>query len=61
MSLSISCRELGMDCLFLCEGETEEAIIDSFVLHVQADHDDEWYDIEIMYDAARSMIRGKAA
>lgn len=50
-----------MDCFFLCEGETEEAIIDSFVRHVQADHDDEWYDIEIMYDAARSMIRGKAA
>lgn len=50
-----------MDCFFLCEGETEEAVIDSFVRHVLADHDDEWYDIEIMYDAARSMIRGKAA
>lgn len=61
MSLSISCRELGLDCLFLCEGETEEAVIDSFVRHVQTDHDEEWFDIEAVYDAARVMIRGKAA
>lgn len=61
MSLSISCIELGMDCLFCCEGESEEAVVDSLVRHVQEEHDEEWFDIEFMYEAARSVIRGKAA
>lgn len=50
-----------MECFFLCEGETEESVIESLVRHVQADHDEEWFDIEAMYEAARSMIRRRAA
>jgi predicted small metal-binding protein len=50
-----------MNCLFCCEGETEAAVVDSLVRHVQEEHDEEWFDIEAMYEAARSMIRGKAA
>ncbi len=61
MPISISCRELGMDCYFVCEGETEAAVIESLVSHLQADHDEEWFEIEEFYETACAVIRAKAA
>ena len=61
MSISISCRELGLDCFFVCEGDTEQAVVESLINHIQLDHDEEWFVIEEIYQAACSAIRGKAA
>ncbi|MGE5189935.1 MAG: DUF1059 domain-containing protein [Gemmatimonadota bacterium] len=62
MLISISCRELGMDCLFSYEGETETTVIESLIRHVQTEHEEEeWFDLEAIYQAARSVIRAKAA
>lgn len=61
MAVSISCRELGMECRFATEGETGEAAVDSLMRHVHAEHEDEWFEIEEIYQKARSVIRGKAA
>ncbi len=61
MPISISCRELGMDCHFVCEGETEAAVIESLVSHLQEDHDGEWFAIEEFYETARAVVRSKAA
>ncbi len=61
MPIMISCRELGIDCCFACEGETEAVVIESFVNHLQEDHDEEWFAIEELYETARAVIRAKAA
>lgn len=50
-----------MDCFFVCEGDTEQAVIESLINHIQLDHDEEWFVIEEIYQAACSAIRGKAA
>ncbi len=61
MPISISCRELGINCHFVCEGETETAVMESFVSHLQEDHDGEWFEIEELYETARVVVRSKAA
>ena len=61
MPIAISCRELGMDCYFVCEGETETAVIETFVSHLQEDHGGEWFEIEELYETACAVIRSKAA
>ena len=61
MPISISCRELGMECFFVCEGETEADVVQSLVGHLHAEHDEDWFRIEEIYEAARAVIRGKAA
>ncbi len=61
MPISISCRELGMDCHFVCEGETEGAVVESLVTHFQADHDEDWFGIEEFYEIVRAFVRTKAA
>jgi len=61
VSISISCKELGMDCLFVQEGETGEVAIESLMRHVQTEHTDDWFEIEEIYQAACSVIREKAA
>jgi predicted small metal-binding protein len=61
MSISIGCNELGMDCHFETEGETGEVVIESFMHHVHAEHTDDWFQIEEIYQAASSVIREKAA
>ncbi|MGE5190022.1 MAG: DUF1059 domain-containing protein, partial [Gemmatimonadota bacterium] len=56
MLLSISCRELGMDCLFSFEGETETTVIESLIRHVQTEHEEEeWFDLEAI---PREDLRG---
>ncbi len=61
MPIAISCKELGMDCHFVCEGETEDAVIESIVSHFRADHDEGWFEIEEFYATARALVRTKAA
>lgn len=61
MSMSISCKELGMDCNFVKEGETGEVIIETLMRHVHAEHSDEWFEIEEIYQAACQILREKAA
>ncbi len=61
MSISIHCRELGIDCDFSSEGETENTVVESIMHHLQAEHAEDWYEIEEFYQAVCSLVRGKAA
>ena len=64
MSISISCKELRIDCDFVTQGETETAAIDSLMHHVHTGHKEEWedwFEIEEIYHAACKAIREKAA
>lgn len=61
MSLSLSCREVGMECYFLAEGETEQAVFDSFMRHVHMEHSEDWFEIEEIYQVACSILHEKAA
>ena len=61
MNMSIGCKELGIDCEFVIEGETGEIIIESIMRHVSAEHTGDWYEIEEIYQVALSLVRAKAA
>ena len=61
MSVSLSCREVGMDCDFLTEGETEQAVLDSFMRHVHMEHTEDWFESEEIYQAACAILHEKAA
>ncbi|HEX8043827.1 DUF1059 domain-containing protein [Candidatus Deferrimicrobium sp.] len=61
MVTSISCKELGMDCNFIIEGETGEIVIESLMRHVQSEHTDDWFEMEEIYQAACSVAKAKAA
>ena len=61
MTVSICCRELGMDCYFVTDGESVEGAVDSLMRHVGTEHDEDWYEIEEIYQAACQVIREKAA
>lgn len=61
MSISLSCRELGMECPFVTEGETEKVVLDSFMRHVQTEHTEDWFEIEEIYQAASAVVHEKAA
>ena len=61
MTISISCRELGVDCDFVREGETVENVIESLMQHMQNEHDEDWFEAEEIYQAACSVVRAKAA
>ena len=38
LMLTVSCREVGMDCDYVCEGETEEEIMKNAEQHAVQDH-----------------------
>lgn len=61
MPMSISCKELGMDCNFVKEGETGEIVIESLMRHLQTEHTEDWFEMEEIYQAACLVIREKAA
>ena len=61
MYTSIGCKELGIDCNVVIEGETRETVIESLMRHVQTEHTDDWFEIEEIYQAACSVARAKAA
>jgi predicted small metal-binding protein len=61
MFMSISCMELGMNCRFVTEGETGEAVMELLMRHVQADHTGDWFEIEEIHQVAWEVLRAKAA
>lgn len=61
MHTSISCKELGIDCAFVIEGETGESVVESLIRHVQREHTDDWFEIEEIYQAACSVAHARAA
>ena len=61
MDTTISCKELGIDCNFIIEGEMGEIVIESLIRHVKEEHTDDWFEIEEIYQAAWSVARAKAA
>lgn len=61
MHTSISCRELGIDCDFVKEGETGETVVQAFMSHVQTEHTQDWFEIEEIHQAAWMLAREKAA
>jgi len=61
MSVSISCRELGVDCSFTMEGEARDVVIESLMRHVQTEHTEDWFEIEEIHQAAWSVVLAKAA
>ena len=61
MSITISCKELGMDCGFMMEGETIDVVINSLMRYVQTEHTEDWFEVEAIYQTACSVVRAKAA
>jgi len=64
MSVSIHCRELGIDCQYEVKGETEDAVLDLVLSHVHSEHPEkieDWFDTEEIYQSALKAIREKAA
>ena len=61
MTVSIICKELGMDCKFVAEAETGDDAIDLLMRHVREEHGDDWFEIEEIYQAACQVIRRKVA
>jgi len=52
MPMSIRCKELGIDCNYVIEGETGDIVIESLMRHVQTEHSEDWFEIEEIYQAA---------
>jgi predicted small metal-binding protein len=61
MDISINCKELGIGCTFVTEGETAEMVVESLIRHVIAEHTDDWFEIEEIYQVAWALARAKAA
>ena len=61
MPISISCKELEMDCNFVTEGETGQEAMEALMRHVHTEHADDWFEIEEISQAAYAVIRRKAA
>lgn len=61
MTVSIICKDLGMDCQFVVEAETGDGAIEMLMHHVHEEHGDDWFEIEEIYKAACQVIREKAA
>jgi len=61
MNTSIGCKELGIACDFVVEGKAGETVIEALMRHMKEEHTDDWYEIEEICQAARSLVRAKAA
>jgi predicted small metal-binding protein len=61
MTISISCKELGVDCNCVSEGETAQIVMDSLIRHMNTEHTDDWFEIEEVYQIAHEVIRKKVA
>lgn len=59
--ISITCRELGVDCDFEAEGRNEYETLTVFMEHVQKDHTTDWFDLEDINMKARTILRHNAA
>jgi hypothetical protein len=45
----------------MTEGETGEVVIESLMRHVEAEHAEDWFEIEEIHQAAWKVVRAKAA
>ncbi len=61
MTITICCREMGIDCAFVIEEESGETAVQQLMQHVQTVHTEDWFEIEEIYQAACSVARAKAA
>jgi predicted small metal-binding protein len=61
MVISINCRELGIDCDFAANGESNDAVIEMLMRHVNDVHAEDWFEAEEIYRAATTKVREKAA
>ncbi|MBP2679436.1 MAG: hypothetical protein H6Q82_2501 [Deltaproteobacteria bacterium] len=61
MHTSIGCKELGIACDVVIEGDSAERTVESLMRHVQTEHTDDWFEMEEIYQAACSVARAKAA
>ncbi len=61
MTLVISCRDLGADCTYTVYGTTMEEVLTQIMEHIRDDHDVDWFELEEIYQAARSRVREQAA
>jgi predicted small metal-binding protein len=61
MAISISCKELGVGCNNVSEGETEQLVMESLMRHMNTEHTDDWFEIEEIYQIAHEVIRKKVA
>ncbi len=39
---TISDKDLGIDCDFIAEGETNSDVVNAATLHIKSEHPDEW-------------------
>ncbi len=53
--LNVSCREVGMDCDYVCKGETEEEIMKNAGEHAVRDHG--YNEEDLMTHELREKIR----
>ena len=61
MNTSIGCKELGIECDFVVEGNKGEVVIEGLIRHVKEEHTDDWFEIEEIYQTACSIAREKVA
>ena len=61
MRVEIGCRELGGECDFVAGGESEEEILDCIMRHLQQEHEEDWFSVEVTYAAACELFRRKVA
>ncbi len=61
MQFEIHCRDTGPDCPFVARAETVEEVVNMLMRHVRSAHECDWFAIEEIHQAARTVIRGQAA
>ena len=50
-----------MDCGFATEAEDEDSLIAQMMEHIQAGHEDDWFEAEEVYQAVCERLRKNAA
>lgn len=61
MSITVCCKELGMKCGFLANGEEGRCVLEDLMRHVYKEHPVGWFEKEEIYQVACTVIREKAA
>jgi len=57
----IRCEELGFDCMRDLEGESTDEVLEALTRHIETEHDGDWFDLEVVYEAARERMTKTAA
>ena len=61
MLIEIRCADIGFDCSHVLHGNTEDEVLEALMRHIDMEHDSDWFDHEVVYDAARGNMRRVAA